>query len=487
VKIRKGTVSSTAALLLLAVACGLALLPGCGSPRQDSSKKYNVVIIVSDAMRQDVLGCYGGEARTPNIDWLAANGVVFENAYSTSPWTAPSSVSMFTGNFATSYGFSPFRETIKIFVPDSEILFAETLKELGYRTLFQCENPHAEMHNNLQGIDEIKQENEYTRNNPIPHFDQIKTITGDDGFRHIGYRDALVFLSSIMTIPDGESFFALHWMIDPHEPYIPPPKFRTIADSGQTDPGASRTIPLARSNWTREMKREHYPFLYRGEVESVDERVGYILDVLRHRGLMEDTYVIFTSDHGERFGEHGRWGHGGFGKGCDFYDTLVKIPLIIAGPDLPRGHRMRHPVSHVDLMPTLQDLLGVEYDNDMQGSSYKSLISKDSSRKRILYFDDVRKHDHVDALLEGSHKLIRSEENSFELYDLSSDPREEHNLVSSLPDLVESMFERIAALRTENEQRRVQNIAAVDSNATQIPDKEKKQLIKQLKALGYID
>ncbi|MCK5618807.1 MAG: sulfatase-like hydrolase/transferase, partial [Candidatus Krumholzibacteria bacterium] len=111
-------------------------------------------MIVSDALRQDVLGCYGGDARTPNLDWLAKNGVLFENAYSTSPWTAPSAVSMFTGNYATTYGCSPHAKTrrpgpIRIYVPRSEHLFVEALNQDGYVTAMKIENVNASMHNNL--------------------------------------------------------------------------------------------------------------------------------------------------------------------------------------------------------------------------------------------------------------------------------------------------------------------------------------------------
>ena len=102
----------------------------------------------------------GGPARTPNLDRLAENGILFENAYCTSPWTAPSCVSMFTGNYATSYDYTEQKsnKAVKpmiISVPHSRTLLAEVMKENGYVTCLLCENENASIHNNLQGLTPI--------------------------------------------------------------------------------------------------------------------------------------------------------------------------------------------------------------------------------------------------------------------------------------------------------------------------------------------
>jgi hypothetical protein len=144
-------------ILLVAAVFYLIYSNKSQAPTQDPEKRYNVMVIVSDALRQDVVGCYGGMARTPNIDWLARNGILFENAYSTSPWTSPSAVSMFTGNYATSYEYSrkgrakktpvehksEYFHVPQIYVPHSELLFVESLKQLDYITGMEVENVNA--------------------------------------------------------------------------------------------------------------------------------------------------------------------------------------------------------------------------------------------------------------------------------------------------------------------------------------------------------
>ena len=110
------------------------------SVTQNKSKKYNVILIVSDALRRDVLGCYGGELQTPNIDWLANNGALFKNAYSNSTVTQPVAVCLFTGNYSLSYGAVTDEKRGEqskappyvLYVPNREQLIGDALKEIGY-------------------------------------------------------------------------------------------------------------------------------------------------------------------------------------------------------------------------------------------------------------------------------------------------------------------------------------------------------------------
>ncbi len=159
----KSTVSYSCARRFIAPV--LALLSfvavGCDDSTQQTTAPAppaNVVLVVADALRQDVLGCYGGEAVTPNIDKLAASGVLFENAYSTSPWTPPSAVSIFTGNYATSYPYSKVRKVVQAHVPDEERLLAEVLRDQGYDIAMRRGNYLIAMHNCLQGFEMLPDE-----------------------------------------------------------------------------------------------------------------------------------------------------------------------------------------------------------------------------------------------------------------------------------------------------------------------------------------
>jgi choline-sulfatase len=487
---------------MVAVAFYLFYSKGNQTPSQDPSKRYNVVIIVSDALRQDVVGCYGGVAETPNIDWLASNGIRFENSYSTSPWTSPSAVSMFTGNYATSYEYSRYGRTKKnpaanrtedlsvpqIYVPHSDYLLSESLKDLGYVTGMQIENVNASLHNNLQGLDSIPQ------HEPLKQTaDSINTIIGgglsDSWNESKAYWDSFYFMRYLLDIDAEQSFFAIHWILDPHSPYSPVEKFafKIVVDESK--------LPVPKHfYWTKTYDRskctppeqKFIRDLYIAEVESVDERVGFVLEMLRHKRLLDNTYVVFTSDHGEQFGERGFYGHGGHGIGCHYYEGLMRVPLIIAGPGLPRDKKVTQKVTLLGLMPTLRDLLGVEYEDDMQGRSFLPLFSGDDVEIEYLYFDDVQEHDQTDALIQSSYKLITFKNGGFELYELIADPREETNFASRNPEMVQAMNQKILNMRDENAQRRARNLAALGDSLDLMSAEEKRIILRKLKALGYV-
>jgi arylsulfatase A-like enzyme len=492
------------AFILLAAAAGYWIFSSRSTPlSQDAAKKYNIVVIVADALRQDVLGCYGGAAQTPNIDWLVENGVIFDNAYSTSPWTSPSSVSMFTGNYATSYGYSQEGKTKKnpipeeeedlyipqIYVPESEDLFAESLKQLGYATGVQIENINAAMHNNLQGFVFIPQSQPQK-----PILSQIGKITGgvfyDSWEQSDAYGNSFCFLRYLLKMEPETSFFAVHWILDPHAPYDPIEKFASTIEFDGSRLSAPKHY-FSKGFYDKkdcsEAELEFVKKLYVAEIQSVDERVGFVLDMLRHKKTLDNTYIVFTSDHGEQFGEHGLFEHGGHGKGCHFYEVLVRVPLIIAGPDLPKGKRINDNVSLAGLTPTLKELLGVKYDNNMLGTSYVPLFSGDETSREYIYLDDVQEHDHVDALVEDNYKLIVTRDGALELYDIASDPHETVNYAALVPDVTDSMYDKILKIRKQNEKRRKRNLEALGDDLPMMSEEKKKKVIEKLKALGYVD
>ncbi len=472
-------------LLLIAAVWFPACTGSSKTPRQDSKKRYNVVFIVSDALRQDVLGCYGGEARTPNIDRLAEIGILFENAYSTSSWAPPSAASMFTGNYASSYAYSQFKKTIRIHVPDSEVLFVEVLRQLGYKTIMKNENLQAVFQNCLQGFAALPKTVAYDKVISREKEAAIRQITNGRVYDNSkAYKDSFIFLRQLLDIPSDQSFFLHHWIIDPHEPYAPVRKFErriTINRSALTKPERYYGIRNLFEGEMSEEENKYYRARYIAEVESVDERIGYVLKIMDYKKIFEQTYFILTADHGEQFGEHSLYGHGGY-----YYEVLLRVPLIIAGPGLPKGKRIETNVSLISLMPTLKDLLGVDYENDTQGESLEELIFDRSKYNKPLFFDDVRVHDQIDALLENNFKLITALEDKFQLYDISKDPLELNNIATSNHEIMQSMLKKIADFREENKRRQAINITKIDPDDTQLTDEEKQEMLKELKALGYI-
>ena len=475
----------TSATYVLAITA-LAMVFSCSSSQEEASPppavvaNPNIILIVADALRQDVLGCYGGEANTPNLDSLAAGGVLFKNAYATSPWTPPSAISIFTGSYATSYPYEEVGKTVRAFVPDDDLMLAEVLRDRGYDTALRGGNYLIGLHNCLQGF-ELLPDELWMRTEDKTEIDRITGSVIRDNF---GYLNTYSILNRLLNMPAGKPFFLAQWIIDPHEPLEPVNKFASRIRFDTSTLSHPANLFSRRNNIDGELTEADTRYLkarYIAEVESVDERVGYIVRMLRHLALLDSTYFVFTSDHGELFGEHGRFGHG-----VNYYEELVRVPLIVAGPGLPRGHRVDAPVSLVDLMSTLKDLLGLEYEEQMLGVSFKSVIFDDAAPARPVFFDDIREHGRQDALRDGDFKLVAMRDGTHVLFDLSSDPTESVDIAADRPDLAREMMQRILTIRQVNQQRQTANFARVDSLASELSDEEAEELDKKLRALGYI-
>ena len=471
----------TACILLLIsiMAVSTVLLWKCNTPKGSS-----VVLIVSDALRKDILGCYGGPAKTPNIDWLAKNGVLFKNAYVTAPWTTPSAVSLFTGNYPTSYISKAIPEknwNIPL-VPDDEILPAELLGQAGYDVKMDIETDVVLGQNTMQGFAKIKKFAELTSNEKMT-VERITSIDGDIGC----YKQMYGFLNYLLSEAKGR-FFVLKWIFDPHSPYNPPARFKQeikldLSQLPKEEKFYSELL-LVGGEFSS-LEQRYLKELYTKEVESVDQRLGYILNVLKYRDLLDDTYIIFTSDHGELFGEHGWWCHG-----HHFYEELVNVPLIIAGPGIPKGKRMNNIVSHIDLMPTVLDLLDGKFQYKSQGKSFKNLLSWNPfkhfiftiNNNNLAYFTYANFWGrHQDALRENDYKLMCGLDGSYELYNLTDDPNELIDIANKNPALVNKMISRLNDIMDKNKMMRQRRTKAEEN----IPIN--KELIDQLKALGYID
>jgi len=420
------------------------------SVAQNRSKKYNVVLIISDALRIDVLGCYGGDAKTPNINWLAAKGALFKNAYSTAPTTLPSSISMFTSNYSMSYGIvldeikrkNP-RWPYAFYVPNKEPLIGKALKKLGYSLKLYMENQLAMRSNNLQGFQTLQGKDKIDKEN-------IKKIERITGIKNVSWDKRENLLSRFYGL--------LHFLFNPNEM-------------------SSHEIEYMKS-------------LYKAEVESVDERVGIILKALKHKKLLNKTYIIFTTDHGEFLGERNRFGHGG-----SFHEELVHIPLIIFGPHTKAGARLDTYVSHIDLMPTIKELLDLKYSDNTEGKSYKSLLLGGSSKDRVLYFDLIDNEakaamkNKARALIMNGYKLIVQFKEGmyvYGLYDLKNDPGEMNNLQAKKRRLVNKMHTEIIQRIKENNAKREKNTLYMVKEEEVDLKSLSKETREVLKSLGYI-
>jgi arylsulfatase A-like enzyme len=284
-----------------------------------------VLIVLGDTMRLDSVGVYGaGPGRTPAIDALAASGVRFTQARAQSSWTLPSVASLFTSRWChevTDWADLPQR------LPEEALTMAELFRAKGYATGGFSANVLVNHDNGFaQGFDTFW----------APPTDASMWTDALTTAEH-----AAVWLRRVEHRP----FFAYVHFVDPHSPYCPPEK--RPKDPKAPVPGdASRSFygknPLPDAATLADWRR-----LYAEEVALVDRGLTRVLAALEPE-VRRRTTVVFLSDHGEEFLDHGFLGHG-----WSLYDELLRVPLVVSGPGIPAGRIVTQPVGLIDLLPTL--------------------------------------------------------------------------------------------------------------------------------------
>ncbi len=487
--------------LIICGACGQEATDRSQTKGQTPDHRYNVVLIVSDALRYDLPGCNGGPARTPNIDALAAGGVRFTRARAAAPWTMPSAVAMLTGRQASVFptdkpGSIPGRANFE--VPRTFRTLPQVLQRGGYTLALSAYNPNAWLAGNFAGFKRVEPRANLGSFVSIPKdsLDLISGLIPFDG-RSPSHRWLYGFLEFLHTTPKAQPFFAVNWFDDPHAPYNPEARFKKtvpVPDHGLQRPlyYYSRQSNLHIFDHFKEesLTPEEIAYLrglYRAEVESVDERVGLILGMLDQRGLRANTIVIFTADHGESFNDHGMFEHG-----RSYYEELLHVPLIISGPGVPAGAVVDTPVSLVDLMPTLQGLLGVAGPDSGDGGGFLAALRGRPGTAGPFYFDsatDLAGSDCLDAVWDRGFKLITHRDpGAVELYDLAADPGELHDLAADHQGRVEDMTALLEGFRRRSAEQRTllaggQGAAPADSASPA----QREEILKKLKSLGYVN
>ena len=379
----------------------LASLVACSEVREIAPRP-NVLVISVDTLRRDHLGCYGYEPDTsPNIDALAARGVVFDNALSTSSWTLPSHASMLTGRYPSSHGLRDDGVKLAPSVPT----LAAGFRLNGYHTLAVVSHVYVSSTFGLERGFDV--------------FDDSLTEAGATNPPAEQVADR--FLALLRASP-ARPFFGFVHFFDPHWPYTAPEPFaRRFADrdyAGPIDGSVESLLPyFFASRAMPDQHREEMIARYDGEIAYLDHQIGRLIDGLRKRGELDQTIVALVADHGEEFKEHGQLGHG-----RTLYEELVRVPFVLAGhPALQPGSRRDDLVSLIDLAPTLLDLVGAEA---LPGVDGRSLLAHDEP-DRALFSESIRFGVEMRALRRGRYKLIHVPSKESQLYyDLLSDPGE---------------------------------------------------------------
>ncbi len=437
--------------------------PPPAAEKSDNQRRTNVVWISLDTLRADHLGAYGyARPTSPNLDAFAKRGLRFEWAISQAPWTRPSHRSMLTGVYPASRGGR-----------DSPMI-GEVLYRAGYETF------------------------------AVTGGGQVDSTLGfDRGFGIYRVWDwihepqKMVDWASDRAQWTGRPFFAFLHCYETHEPY-------THTRFAEGMPPGRLAGEFSKEIWNRLRKRfsdeekRYAEALYDGDIAYTDAKIGEFFAGFERAGLLADSIVIVTSDHGEQFWENGTWGHG-----QNLHDHQIHVPLLVFLPESIRGELERagrkksqgaaltqgpieDQVELIDLYPTLLDLLGIELESPVNGRSLRALLEGQGSlpaREAFAEHTNVKENEQK-ALRTPRFKFIvsiprkssESRDESFELYDLKRDPGERQNLAPGLGSRVAELRMKIGGIMDGSDTARDEEVPAdIDED-----------LKNQLKALGYI-
>ena len=448
-KVFGGLVSLSAALgLSLAVSFAVenfstpSLPPASGPP----NRIRRVILLTVDTLRRDALSCYGGGTPTPNIDRLAKDGILFENAYAPAPWTLPSFVTILSGLSPWVHKATRLRHEVPTGLPS----LAAFLKKGGYLTASIGSNPVLMLPGSQPslspGFDSYDFYPQHHR--PVTQGHRIALRFSPTAFGDIASTDHLTRRAQHwVNRHRNRDFFLWFHYYDPHVPYEPPAAF---SPSGEPDPAIGKRfgkrMDEIRTGAFRPSRRamDWVRALYHGEVRYVDDRVGRFLSTLKDLGLYEDSLIVFTSDHGE---EH--YEHRGIDHGHSLYEELLRVPLIVKLPGSTVKDEIAQAVSLESVLPTILDLCNIEFDpGAFSGRSLQSLWTDapSSNSEAPVFSTGLMIYEEREAVVFDGLKYIRSLDwPREELYDLDSDPGEKNNIAFLHADKVAQARELLAA------------------------------------------
>lgn len=475
---------------------GGAARPTGALPLAAGATPRHVVLLVIDTLRADRLGCYGyPRATSPELDALAAKGVLFEHASAQAPMTRGSVASLFTSLYPDAHATNDVLDRL----PDAADTLAERLQRAGWRTAcFSTNENVSPVFGFDQGFEQfwlhrLSRLARFTAWGRLSHFatetlgfGRVAADLDDSDARHL--TDAVL---SWLPPPTAAPQFLYVQYIDPHSPYAPPedllndvsPDAERLATRGRF-PHNCPPHPFGRWPEQEEGIAEGISQLYDAEIRWCDREVGRLVRELEARGYLRDSWLVITADHGEEFFDHAQLGHG-----HSMYDELLRVPLIVLGPGVVPG-RVATPVQLVDLLPTLLAGVGIEPGDGLHGRDLRELLYAEGAeraafaagegRERVAFAQ--RANGHPMAMVRvGSEKLIEFDHDDAThryLYDLAADPREQHDLAQERPERVEALARLLA-------QRRAAARAARLDGSEQVELGDDSRNV--LKALGYVD
>jgi arylsulfatase A-like enzyme len=443
----------------------------------------NIVLIVMDTARADMVGLLDDETPMPKLSTLAENGAVFPRAHANAPWTLPSHGTLFSGQYPSVHQAHAAR---KLF--DYEPTLAQLLQGEGYKTvsvsnntwiseefgfdrgfdefyatwqLFQDSVDFGDVARTESGVvNQLRGIARKFEGNPIKNianlvYGKFLRKNNDDGAK----RTNNIVADNLDGWLSNEPLFLFINYLEPHLEYRPPARLSkqylpagvSVSDAKEVNQDAWKYI-----TGETEMPQRDFDILrglYRAELAYLDERIAELRDLFAEHGVEDETTFIVTGDHGENIGEHGLMDHQ-----YSLHKTLLNVPLLISGPATANGEVVQKPVELVDLVPTVLDLADVSPPSELPG--YSLLSSEDISPNRPLFAEylapqpdiqtllnrydcpkDVQKYDRqLRSVIRDEQKYIRGSDGSEWLFDL------EHGESENLVEQRSTTYDQLATV-----------------------------------------
>jgi arylsulfatase A-like enzyme len=417
-----------------------------------------------DTLRTDRLHFDGyANSATPNFDQLQHRSTSFSSAYSTSSWTLPAIASLFLSQHASTHGVSTWGSRLS----SEQVTFVESLRAAGYRTGGWTANFLLPRGRGLErGFAEYELVKHPRWRPKTAPFTESAIAEGRDLTQK-----ALAWLGdSDGPDPAAPFFVYIHYM-EPHTPYLCPPSSKKGCKA-QAEEVNRRLLAV---QWRfRPDQKALIQQLYDADIARMDAVLADLWRELETSGLLENTWVILTSDHGELFGKRGMYVHG-----RTLYQPLIHVPLLFSSPSRD-GSILKVPVSLIDVAPTILDLAGVEVPPTFQGRSLRAAL-EDRSLSALPVMSELfpvtwkrnPMHLHLLAVVDGDTKLVMGVDGTLERFDLQQDPQENHPRTATDAELNELLAAAGVPSRS------------TIGKAKDVPEPSP-EMVEELKALGYI-
>ncbi len=444
------------------------------TPISERHEKPNILIYLVDTLRADHLGCYGYDKPTsPNIDSFSKSATLFRNPIAQASWTRSAVASVLTGLYAPTHGTIKRLDTLS----ESVRLLPEVLKNLGYQTAAVVTNGNISSQFGFnRGFDTYRQLKEQP-DNPENH--QLSDSVNAAAFEWLRLRSTEPFLLYLHTT-------------DPHNPYMPrsPHREKLAPMVADTTVGSLRKLTALKN--TKETPSpdllRDITALYDAEIAFNDAEFGHLIEKLKELDLYDQTMIIFLSDHGEEFLDHGYWEHGN-----SLFNEQIHIPLIIKFPNgLGKGTNVDSVVRQIDILPTILDYLGQPIPPRLQGSSLLPWLLPSGNgptaatepMKATLSHVSIDKRDMMSLILSEKKLIQTAQDFSFarrdrphvELFDLRHDWSEQENIADRQPVWAGYLLTLLKYQEQFGGKKASAKEAEIDEG-----------LRRRLQALGYLD